>query len=124
MKKFPFLVVIFAALASITFTSAYSQADKNVVVLVQYKTQPGKDSVALSTLKDLINKVKLEPYYVNIVLHVDPVDRSNILLYEEWSDEVYYNGEHMKTAHLKEFINNAGGFLAGPPSISFWTVSK
>ena len=44
---------------------------------------------------------------------------TNILLYEEWGDESYYNSEHMNTVHLKEFIANSRNFLAGPQKFLF-----
>lgn len=97
---------------------------KNIIVLVKYKAQPDKDQEAVSELTGLIEKVKQEPNFISIKLHVDPKDQTNILLYEKWSDESYYNGDHMKTKHLQEFIGNSRNFLAGPPEISFWKVER
>jgi quinol monooxygenase YgiN len=68
--------------------------------------------------------VKHEPSFVNIILHVDPIDNSNILLYEEWSDAAYYNGDHMKTTHLQSFIEESRAFMMGPPEISQWKIEK
>lgn len=120
MKSSKLLLSLIFILAVFNFTSADAQSNKNLVVLVKYKTQPGKDSIALVELKNLVAKVKNEPNYVTIIIHVDPSDKSNILLYEQWSDENYYKGEHMKTAHLQQFMTDARLFLAGPPEITFW----
>ncbi|WP_162793594.1 putative quinol monooxygenase [Runella rosea] len=95
-----------------------------ITVFIKYKTQPSKEDMALKALQELIAKVKKEPHYVSIVLHVDPNDKSNILLYEQWADEDYYKGAHMKTAHLLQFINDSRQFLAGPPDISFWKAQN
>jgi quinol monooxygenase YgiN len=124
MKKSKLLLSLIFILAAISFTSANAQSNKNLVVLVKYKTQPGKDSVALIELKTLVAKVKKEPNYVTIIIHVDPGDKSNILLYEQWSNEEYYKGEHMKTAHLQQFMTDARSFLAGPPEITFWKTDN
>jgi quinol monooxygenase YgiN len=97
---------------------------KNTIVLVKYKAQPDKGSEAVSELTKLIEKVKQEPHFKKITLHVDSKDDTNILLYEEWEDESYYNSEHMNTVHLKEFISNSRNFLAGPPEISLWNVEN
>ena len=97
---------------------------KNVIVLIKYKAQLTKEADAVSALTALIDSVKLEPHFVNIKLHVDPKDKTNILLYEEWSDESYYNSTHMTTGHLQKFIAESGNFMAGPPDISFWQVEK
>ncbi len=95
---------------------------KGLVVLVKYKTQPAKESEALTALKALIENVKKEPNYVSIEVLIDPSDKSNILLYEKWTDEAYYKGEHMNTPHLQQFMKEARLYLAGPPDISFWKM--
>jgi quinol monooxygenase YgiN len=122
MKKF-FLISIFIVAFSFSDT-IFSQDVKNLIVLVKYKAQPSQEEKALEALNQLIEQVKREPNYVRVVIHVDPEDRSNILLYEEWSNEAYYKGIHMSTPHLKKFINDSKAFLAGPPEISFWKIHK
>ena len=123
--------VIFIFLLSLTFlgwniihNNAKNKDNKNIVVLVKYKTQPSKEKDAINSLTELINKVKKEPHFVKIKLHVDSKDKTNILLYEEWDDETYYNSSHMITDHLQKFIGDSRNFLMGPPEISFWNVEK
>ena len=101
-----------------------NKANNNLTVLVKYKSQPEKQADALSALNALILEVKKEPNFVNIKMLVDPADKTNILLFEEWSDEDYYNGDHMNTTHLKKFIADSRNFLAGPPEISFWKLNN
>jgi len=113
-------------------TSAYAQQksesvnneNNNLTVLVNYKSQPEKQAEVLAALNALILEVKKEPHFVNIKMFVDPADKTNILLYEEWSDEVYYKGDHMNTTHLQKFIGDSRSFLAGPPEISFWMLNS
>ena len=113
-------------------TSAYAQQksesvnneNNNLTVLVKYKSQPEKQAEVLTALNALILEVKKEPHFVNIKMLVDPADKTNILLYEEWSDEEYYKGDHMNTSHLKKFIGDSRNFLAGPPEISFWMLNS
>ena len=124
MKNNKLILGLIFALTATCFTSAYSQINKNLIVLVKYKTQPGKDSLALLSLKNLVAKVKQEPNYVNIIIHVDPMDKSNILLYEQWANEDYYKGEHMKTPHLQQFMTDARLFLGGPPEITYWKIDN
>jgi quinol monooxygenase YgiN len=97
---------------------------KDLFVLVKYTAQPGKHEEALSALNSLILEVKKEPNFVNIKLFVDPADPTNILLYEQWTDDAYYKGEHMNTPHLQKFMGDAREFLAGPPNISSWRLSE
>ncbi len=113
-------------------TSAYAQQksesvnkeNNNLTVLVKYKSQPEKQAEVLTALNALILEVKKEPHFVYIKMFVDPADKTNILLYEEWSDEVYYKGDHMNTTHLQKFIGDSRNFLAGPPEISFWKLNS
>jgi quinol monooxygenase YgiN len=97
-------------------------SEQNIIVLLKFKAQPEKGARAVSELINLFEKVKEEPNFISIKLHVDPTDNTNILLYEEWKDQAYYNTEHMNTAHLQEFMTNSKNFLAGPPEITFWEV--
>ena len=119
-------IVVITALLFTGCTKSENQVhdSKNVIVLIKYKAQLTKEADAVSALTALIDSVKLEPHFVNIKLHVDPKDKTNILLYEEWSDESYYNSTHMTTGHLQKFIAESGNFMAGPPDISFWQVEK
>ena len=91
---------------------------------MKYKAQYGKHDEALASLNSLILEVKKEPNFVNIKMFVDPSDQTNILLYEQWADEAYYNGDHMNTPHLQKFMNDALEFLAGPPDISSWKLNR
>lgn len=124
MKKYSLIISLTVLFTALAFISSFSQNNKNIIVLVKYKTQQGKDSVALSGLIHLVAKVKKEPHYVKIKIHIDPSDPSNILLYEEWSDEEYYKGAHLKTPHLQQFMMDSRSFLAGPPEITFWKIAK
>ena len=97
---------------------------QNTIVILRFKTQPDAGAKTVSELTNLIEKVKLEPNFIEIKLHVDPKDNTNILLYEEWGDENYYNTAHMETDHIKEFMANSINFLTGPPEITFWEIEK
>ncbi|MCU0458123.1 MAG: antibiotic biosynthesis monooxygenase [Bacteroidales bacterium] len=132
MKKSGF---IFAALSLVAILLISWQTKKQVttemegsdnhIVLVKYKAQSGKSGDAMAGLSRLIEAVSEEPHFVSITLHLDPSDDSNILLYEEWSDASYYNGDHMKTIHLQNFMTESRAYLSGPPEISQWkTVRK
>ena len=105
-------------------TATVDDGKNNLFVLVKYKAQPGKHDEALAALNSLILEVKKEPNFVNIKMFVDPADPTNILLYEQWTDEAYYKGEHMNTPHLQKFMGDAREFLAGPPDISSWRLNQ
>ncbi len=118
-----FVLTVFAvaAFAQTNTTTNGAEAD-DLYVLVKYKTTEDKFDEAVSGLNALILEVKKEPHFVNIKMLVDPADKTNILLYEEWDSEAYYKGDHMGTPHLQKFMVEARGFLAGPPEITFWKL--
>ncbi len=121
MKK---LVLILTLFISCIFTSCEKKdSANNVIVIVEYQTLQNKSVDAITELKKLIEEVKKEDHFVSLKLHVDQSDNSNILLYEEWDDELYYKNQHMKTEHLQKFIVESQAFLAGPPEITFWKVN-
>ena len=105
-------------------SESVEKENNNLTVLVKYKSQPEKQEEVLAALNALILEVKKEPNFSNIKMLVDQADKTNILLYEEWSDEAYYKGDHMNTKHLQKFINDSRNFLAGPPEISFWKLNS
>jgi len=122
------LILVVSTLVLIGWYPSENESDidyeQNVIVLLKFKAQPEKGAHAVSELINLFEKVKKEPNFISIKLHVDPSDNTNILLYEEWKDQDYYNTEHMNTAHLQEFMTNSKNFLAGPPEITFWEVKN
>ena len=63
MKNIKLVLSLISVLTILSFTSAYSQTNKNLIVLVKYKTLPGKDSLGLVGLKTLVSKVKNEPNF-------------------------------------------------------------
>lgn len=120
MKK---LNLLFLVLFAITM-SCNSDPKDNLVVLVKYKTQPNKNIDAIDALKTLITEVKKEDHFQQIRMYVDPEDNSNILLYEEWDNENYYNNEHLQTNHFLKFKEQSSSFLVGPPEITFWKLNE
>ena len=117
MKKIVLLLLI-SLMAS--FTACNKEKGEEIIVIVKYKTLPNKNIDALASMERLIEEVEKEDHFVQIKLHVDKEDNSNILLYEVWNDENYYKNGHMGTEHLKQFKAESEEFLAGPPEISYW----
>lgn len=68
MKKHSmYAIFLFAVVAlSYGFLSRESEEVNDISVLVKYKSQPGKEMIAVTELKSLVGKVKQEPHYGNI----------------------------------------------------------
>jgi len=91
-----------------------------IVVLIAFKIQPGKESLAMQVMTSLIATVrKEEPACSGITMIQDAADPGRILLYELWPDRDSYLGPHMETPHIKAFKSQGGELFAGPPDITF-----
>jgi quinol monooxygenase YgiN len=121
-----FFVLTFITAVTFAQTNTGTSESENgdLYVLVKYRTNEEKFDEAVSALNALILEVKKEPHFVNIKMLVDPADKTNILLYEQWDSEAYYKGDHMSTPHLQKFMIDARSFIAGPPDISFWKLNS
>lgn len=92
-----------------------------VVVLVSYRSLPGHADTAVREIASLIASVQsLEPACHGITMLQEAGDPTRITLIERWSSQEAFLGPHMQQPHLQAFIQSAGGFLSGPPDISFW----
>ena len=78
MKRLALILFMFSLLAG----CEKKDPANNLVVIVKYKTQQNKSVDAITGLKALIDEVKKEDHFVNLRIHVDQNDNSNILLYE------------------------------------------
>lgn len=97
-----------------------------IVVLIEFRIQPGKESLALQVMTSLIATVRqAEPACSGITMIQSAADPARILLYELWPDRDSYLGPHMQTPHIKAFQAQGGELFTGAPDISFWhTVAR
>ena len=124
LQIMPLLTILLFACQSNKHEYMNKENNHNLIVLVKYKTQTSKSEEAIASLTKLIEAVKSEPNFIKITMHSDLKDQTNILLYEEWSDEAYCNGDHMKTAYIQQFMEDSRAFLAGTPEITQWKIEK
>jgi quinol monooxygenase YgiN len=94
--------------------------NNQITVLIHYQTKPGMEEEAKQELVSLIAAVVSEEACIGINLHQDPKDPTRFMLYENWTDQNIYLGEHMQTPYIQSFIQKAEGFLVALPEISFW----
>lgn len=91
-----------------------------VIVLIEYRALPGRETVARQELARLVAIVlEKEPDCSGIEVLRDQDDGTRIVLYERWSSREAYTGPHMRTPHILDFIARAPDFMAGPPTITF-----
>lgn len=93
----------------------------DVTIVIRYTAQPGRSERALETISALIREVVTqEPECSAIRILQNDGDPGSILLIEEWTDRETFDGPHMATPHIQEFIRVAGELFVGPPEISYW----
>lgn len=94
--------------------------ENGVIVLIEFRAVPGKETVAQRELTELVaTVVENEPECAGIEILRDRDEATRFVLYERWSSREAYTGPHMRTPHLLAFIAKASDFMAGPPAISF-----
>ena len=95
-----------------------------ILVLVRYVAQPGRASDALASVRDLVATVLArEPACAGIEILQELDKPGSITLLERWPDQATFLGPHMQQPHIQAFIQSAGALLAGPPDISFHSIS-
>lgn len=91
-----------------------------VTVLVRTQLLPDTIEQGKLDLLDLAREVrKAEPDCLAIELAQDMDEPTNITMIEKWSSRDAYEGPHMQSSHMKEFIQKSSKYFAGPPEISF-----
>ena len=61
-----------------------------------------------------------EPACQGIRVHEDACTPGNLLIIEYWASKEYFQGPHMKTPHMVEFLKIAESFLDGAAQFDFW----
>ncbi len=96
--------------------------ESGVTVVIDYQALPGRAEACRRELAALVAVVvEREPDCHGIELLVDVDDPHRILLVERWSSREAYFGPHFETPHLRDFLERAADFVAGPPDIHCWT---
>lgn len=91
------------------------------IVIVRYRALPDHADAAEREIASLVATVLAsEPDCGGITMLRDSADTTAFTLIEAWPSQEIFLGPHMQQPHIRSFIQAAGGFLAGPPDISFW----
>lgn len=90
-------------------------------VIVDYRAQPDQVERARAAIGTLVRAVlATEPECGGIRFLQDANDPARFTLVERWPSQAVFLGPHMQQPHIRAFIESAGAFLSGPPSITFW----
>lgn len=93
---------------------------RTVTILIRAKLLPDFIEQGKRALLDLAREVRrVEPDCLAIELAEDMDDPTNVTMIERWSSRDAYEGKHMRSSHMKSFIEQSSKYFAGPPDISF-----
>lgn len=91
-----------------------------VTVLIQLRLLTDCIEQGKADLLDLAREVsKFEPDCLAIELAQDMDDSTKVTMIEKWSSREAYEGPHMSSKRMLEFIDKSARFFVGPPEISF-----
>ena len=93
---------------------------RTVTVLIRTQLLPDSIEQGKQDLLDLAREVrKVEADCLAIELAQDIDDPTKVTMIEKWSSRDAYEGPHMQSSHMQEFIQQSSQYFAGPPDISF-----
>lgn len=91
-----------------------------VTVLIRLQLLPEFIEQGKHDLLELAREVRrAEPDCSAIELAQDIDDPTKITMIEKWSSREAYEGPHMQSPHMKQFIERSARFFVGPPDLSF-----
>lgn len=92
----------------------------DITVLAQLRLRPDFIDEGKRDLLEFARNVrKFEPDCSSIEIAQDMDDPTRITMIEKWSSRAVYEGPHLKTPHMKAFIERSGQFFDGSASIAF-----
>jgi quinol monooxygenase YgiN len=91
-----------------------------VTVLIWTQLLPDAVEQGKQALLELARTVrKYEPDCLAIELAQDADHPTKITMIEKWSSRAAYEGPHMQTPHMMNFVEQSSKYFAGPPDVSF-----
>ena len=90
------------------------------VMLVFNKVKPGFESEYEDLVAPVLDAMRHEPNFINTVLHRDPEDPSQFMLYETWVDRDNFFQVQMKRDYRRAYEERLPQLLQKPRQMFFW----
>ena len=95
--------------------------DKQVILLVQLQAKTDKVEQLKQETLAVIPKVLTEWACINIKLHQNPENITQLMLYETWADKNFLlSDEHKNSPYLTAYFQNIEPLLAKPAQWTIW----
>jgi quinol monooxygenase YgiN len=91
-----------------------------VALTVSLRLQPGAQPEALRLLRPVLDAMRHEPSFINCVLHRDPEDPTQLMLYETWADLDDLRTVQMRRPYRTAYEARLPALLAAPREARLW----
>ena len=85
-----------------------------IAVTVTFRVKPGCAEEFLQLLASVLDAMRLEPSFINAVLHRDPESPDRFMLYETWHDRTELIEVQLNRAYRKPYMDRLPDLLAEP----------
>jgi len=92
-----------------------------LTVMALLRAKPGKEEAVKQGLLALLEPTRKEPGCINYDLHQSADTPGMFMFYENWKSKTDLD-EHLKMAHMRDFMRNGREVLSGPPELTLWEM--
>ena len=91
-----------------------------VVFLVSIRVKPGREEEFLRVLTPVLDAMRHEKSFINVVLHRSEDDPTHFMLYETWANFDDVKEVQLKRDYRQEYHARLDDLLEAPREVEFW----
>jgi quinol monooxygenase YgiN len=91
-----------------------------VTYLIRFAVRPGHRARFLALLDGVLDAMRHEPMFHEAVLHRDPDDANQLMLYETWEDHDDVLAVQLQRPYREAFHAALDEVLASPRDVTIW----
>jgi len=89
-------------------------------MVVTIRLKPGAEEEYASNLKGVLDRMRYEPSFINTVVHRDPDDSTNLMLYETWADRDEFFTVQMTRDYRRRYEERLPHLIRSPRQMVIW----
>jgi quinol monooxygenase YgiN len=91
------------------------------VVIVRNRVKPGHEQEYVDLVTPVLDAMRHEKTFINTMLHQDPADPCQFMLYETWTDREDFLRVQMGRAYRKAYESRLPEILERPREMHYWS---
>lgn len=91
------------------------------VVVVRNRVKPGFEKEYVDLVTPVLDAMRHEKTFINTMLHQDPMDPTQFMLYETWLDKEDFLTIQMKREYRQTYEERLPAILQTPREMNYWT---